>query len=1163
MRSASLLIGVLCAACGAPEPRTYAEVLEITERSQLIGGPGAQGAIGDYLIQNDKIRVIIHGRAGDTGSSTAFGGSILDADIQRPQAEFSGGQGRDNLYELGPLVSLAVVRPESKASFSMRDDNGTAVLRVESPMGNIVDVISLFGTVVPELAVQDMWFAIEYALRPGENFLRIGVEAYREGEPQGAVDVVDMTTIQGTEPFIGILKGDRELGDRDPCPDDGCPDGQSCQSVQGEQTCRAVDAEIGGLFGGWLALIGKKTKNFVPGNGFNSTLSLTSAFARGADFFENPAPFAFMAGAGDGVSYALHTDGDLLIPVATSAFTLAISHEVHCTVDQPNCLRGKGVRMNGYFAVGEGDIASAVDGLITLRDLPASTLEGVVLDQRTGAPVSKADVIVFADPWPGASDEDVAGKTYEELVAAHRAATTDAVNTAGVAGILTHMRSDVGTDDVLDGSFYGRVVLPDGAGERVFLVAKDHEQLSEPVPVRFVGGKAQAVVVLPQQGHLDVEVRDENGLRLPARITIGRCMPECAVDADCSGDGARVCDPAERRCVPAGGCSADSDCDPDESCDLASSQCVCDGRYQLPTELGGHWPVDGVTERHYVSPDGDEFELPAGVYELIASRGIEYSIDRQYVRLTSGKHTRVIAHVGRVIDTTGFISADFHVHGSNSPDSAVPTARRVMSFAGEGVELLTGTDHDVLTDYQPMLRSLGLEPWMNTQTGVESSPLMLSHFLGFPMNIDVTQPQQMPSSSRFDWYARDAKAIMDKIRAGGSLGGEADAVVLLAHVYDYFNYYELDSYTLEPAGNALFALADPILDRQFFSGEFDGFEVANGKSQDYIRKPTVGEMRRYNEGLKALVDRLSGGEIDLAQFSKLHQALGREVIGQMLSRTPDEQDAFMDAREGVDCSCMPAESCAEGAAATAPCLEPRGVVEDWFRMANAGVFRTGVANSDTHDLWEIEAGMPRNYVVSPTDLPVQIDYNTIDANVRKGQVVGSYGPFVRFTVNDQGVGSEFEASGSVRLAVQVQSPTWFDVDRVEVYRNGRLIRIVTACAAGQTSDCIVTPNTEIVNLNLVFDDQPTQDSWYAVAAMGINGRDLAPVYSSMPLARLGFNETVDSLGAILPVDIGGGSMKEPSVYPVLPYAITNPIRVIVDGDGQFTPPSGRRPSWEP
>ena len=154
-------------------------------------------------------------------------------------------------------------------------------------------------------------------------------------------------------------------------------------------------------------------------------------------------------------------------------------------------------------------------------------------------------------------------------------------------------------------------------------------------------------------------------------------------------------------------------------------------------------------------------------------------------------------------------------------------------------------------------------------------------------------------------------------------------------------------------------------------------------------------------------------------------------------------------------------------------------------------------------------------------------------------------------------------SGSVRLAIEVQSPTWFDVDRVEVYRNGRLLRIVQACTQLEQNDCITVPNTEVQNLNLVFEDEPQLDSWYAVAAMGINGRDLAPVYTSEPLARLGFNETVNSLGSILPIDIGGGNMVEPSVYPILPYAMANPIRVIIDGDGQFSPPAGVRPSWSP
>ena len=67
----------------------------------------------DFLLENDKIRVVIHGRASDTGSTTTFGATILDADVQRPQAQFAGGNGEDRLFEVAPMVSLGVLRPES------------------------------------------------------------------------------------------------------------------------------------------------------------------------------------------------------------------------------------------------------------------------------------------------------------------------------------------------------------------------------------------------------------------------------------------------------------------------------------------------------------------------------------------------------------------------------------------------------------------------------------------------------------------------------------------------------------------------------------------------------------------------------------------------------------------------------------------------------------------------------------------------------------------------------------------------------------------------------------------------------------------------------------------------------------------------------------------
>jgi hypothetical protein len=1169
MRVAALALALASIAC-EPAQDSFARVFQITDMAQVIGGPAAAGAVGDYLIENDKIRVIIHGRPEHTGSSTVFGGTILDADIQRAGSQYAGGNGRDALFEIAPLVSLAVARPADRDEAGVSPDikivraentpEGGALLVVEGEVGNIVETIKMFGLVVPQLDASGFFFRIQYELRPGESFLRITTDAFPDGRPEGDVPLVEATPLVGTKSLIEVIAGD--LGT--PCDPEGepCAGDASCVTALSQSVCRGPDSEVGGTFGGLLALMGAKVKLFVPGAGHDPWLSLKAAVAQEIDFMKSPVPFDYLAGVGKEVSYALYSEGDMLIPVSTSAFTMAVTHETQCTVSDANCLTGKGTRMRAYFAVGEGDVASAVKPFYSLRDQGTALLSGAVLDGRGMKPVSKAEVLVFADPWP--EHPEASAVDYATLVAAHRAASLSALRPAGDPGLVTHLRTDVGNDPVADGRFSGDV--PVEGTQRFYLVARQGEVFSDPVAVELTAGEpGEATVLLPQPGTVEVSVVNHDGRAIPAKVSFGRCMVECALDADC-GDG-RVCHTTDRRCVSPEACGANNPCDPDETCNEANGLCECSTAGVLPRELGGHWQVDGVYTAQYVGPGGRSIELPAGVYERVISRGIEYDLDRDYVTVLPGQATRVLGHLNRVVDTSGHISADFHVHGSNSPDSGVLPNSRVMSFAGEGVELLTATDHDVFTDYLPAIEATGLERFLRTQSGVESSPLMMSHFLGFPVATDDTQPLNMPRETAFDWLGNDPQGIIEAIRKAGVLGGPGDAVVLLAHVYDYFDYYKVNSYSLVPEGNFLYFAADPLLAPQLFSAAMDGFEIANGKSYDFIRKPTIAELSDYSFGLKLLTQSLSSGAIDLIEYSVAHQALGQTTVNAMLTRSEEEQRAFIDATSGADCSCLGEPDCAADAAdPDTPCDDYRGVMDDWMRMANHGIFPTGVANSDSHGLYHIEAGMPRNYVASDTDQPQKMDLQAVDEAVRRGEVVGSFGPFVRFSVEGAGPGQTVTGSAgqAVTVKVEVQSPLWFDVDRVEVYRNGQLWQVVDVCSAGEVSGaCFTLPNESIVNLDTSFSDSPEVDTWYSVVAMGVKGKTLAPVYSTQPLARLGFNETVSQLSGLLPsVSLGGGPIT-PSVHPTIPYAFTNPVRVIVDGDGVFDGVEGVAPAvWQ-
>ena len=103
MRFFVCILVVCClSACGAEGGFAYAQ--KITSPALLIGGPKALGALGDYLLANENIRVIIQ-RGGWSRGFGLFGGGILDADLVRPGFLGEGrGNGYDNFGEFFPAL---------------------------------------------------------------------------------------------------------------------------------------------------------------------------------------------------------------------------------------------------------------------------------------------------------------------------------------------------------------------------------------------------------------------------------------------------------------------------------------------------------------------------------------------------------------------------------------------------------------------------------------------------------------------------------------------------------------------------------------------------------------------------------------------------------------------------------------------------------------------------------------------------------------------------------------------------------------------------------------------------------------------------------------------------------------------------------------------------
>jgi len=187
----------------------------------------------------------------------------------------------------------------------------------------------------------------------------------------------------------------------------------------------------------------------------------------------------------------------------------------------------------------------------------------------------------------------------------------------------------------------------------------------------------------------------------------------------------------------------------------------------------------------YTQTGTARFEVPAGNYRIVATRGMEWSRADRTLAVGEGP-AELDLELVREVDTRGFVACDTHVHTltfSGHGDSSVE--ERLVTLAGEGVELAIATDHNHNTDYRPLQVEMGLTGFFTPVVGNEvTTPI--GHLNAFPLD---------PADEIPPYDLRDMDVIVAGIRARG-----ARAVILNhprwpSHADGPYGRSELDEHT--------------------------------------------------------------------------------------------------------------------------------------------------------------------------------------------------------------------------------------------------------------------------------------------------------------------------------------------------------------------------------
>ena len=419
--------------------------------------------------------------------------------------------------------------------------------------------------------------------------------------------------------------------------------------------------------------------------------------------------------------------------------------------------------------------------------------------------------------------------------------------------------------------------------------------------------------------------------------------------------------------------------------------------------------------------------IAPGRYDVIISYGPEYDAVTTSIEVTAGRQTPLTATLKRVVDTTGWISSDFHSHSTPSGDNTSSQFGRVQNLLCEHLEFNPCTEHNRISSYTPHLERLGVSHLMATCTGMEltGSLLPVNHQNAFPLT-------EKP-------YTQDG---------GGPVVNNEDPVRQIERLALW-----------DDAAHKVVQMNHPNLVQVLGDRDTDG---------------------TADEGFEAML-----GFVDVIE---VHPPA---AIFQQQEKLDDPR-------------------------------KPPATIFTWMQMLNLGYRVPGVVNTDAHYNFH-GSGWLRNYIKSPTDDPAAIRVADVVRASELGEIVMTNGPFLEVTArtgDDETLtfpGGRLSAvDNEVLLDVRVQCPNWFDIDRVQVFVNGR------------------------PQASLNFTRREHGDLF---------SREVVRFQQTIPVL---LEEDAHLIVATIGEESQLGMVMGPSHAASRPVAVSNPIFVDIDGDS-FTP----------